>query len=232
VLVPEPIRRPAAFLFDLDGTLVDTVALRVRAWRQAFAEAGMNADDELLGPQIGSDGRRLARVVAEALGRRLDDDAAERLDARAGRLYGELNTDPRPLPGARELLAALTAHGVPWAIATSSRPEQVRASVERLRLAESPNVFDGHRVSHAKPDPELLLVAAGGLRAAPARCWSVGDSTWDIDATTAAGMVAVGVTTGLADEGQLREHGAMLVVPSLARLHSELRERGWLREAA
>ena len=207
---------PDAVIFDLDGTLVDTVATRIRAWLAAFAEAGIPADRRRVAELIGSDGRRLAREVAHEAERDLDDAGSEEVDRRAGEIYGELNRDPRPLPGARSALEALDSRGIRWAIATSSRPEQVATSVAALGLSHPPTLVDGGRVEHAKPAPDLLLVAAEDLGAAPSGCWVVGDATWDGLAGVAAGMVVIGVTAGAAvDAAALREAGAALVLETL-----------------
>ena len=206
-------------MFDLDGTLVDTVDVRIAAWKAAFAEVGIAASDAELAPMIGSDGRRLAREVAAAHGRELDRDGAEELDRRSGELYDELNRSPRALPGAHRLLEALDAVGVRWAIATSSRREQVRASIAALELGHPPLIVDGSHVEHAKPAPDLLLLAARELDLPAPRCWYVGDATWDMRAAVAAGMPAVAVTAGAAvGEDALREAGATLVVATLDEL--------------
>jgi HAD superfamily hydrolase (TIGR01509 family) len=210
---------PDAVVFDLDGTLVDTVPTRILAWREVLAEHGFVTDDATLAPMIGMDGRRLAREVAEHAGRGLDDDDAERIDREAGERFDAHNREPRPLPGAHDVLARLDAAGITWAIATSSRAEQVRGSVASLDLARPPRIVDGSRVPHAKPAPDLLLLAAHELDLAPDRCWYVGDSTWDMRASVAAGMAGVGVLAGAAVERSvLDDAGASLVVESLGQL--------------
>jgi HAD superfamily hydrolase (TIGR01509 family) len=209
-------QRPAAVVFDLDGTLVDTVPARISAWRETFAEAGIPVGDARLEPMIGMDGRALAREVALEAGRTLDDGEAEKIDRLAGERFDEHNHSPIPLPGARAALERLDAAGVTWAIATSSRAEQVAASVAALALPRMPRTVDGTRVAHAKPAPDLLLLAASELGVEPSRTWYVGDSTWDMRAARAAGMLPIGVLAGAAvDERTLREAGAARVLPSL-----------------
>jgi HAD superfamily hydrolase (TIGR01509 family) len=209
---------PAALIFDLDGTLVDTVETRIRAWLQVFAEVGIETARERVAPLIGSDGRYLARRIAEAAGTPIQDDRAEAIDRRAGEIYGQLNRDPRALPGARELLISLADRGLPWAIATSSRREQVAPSVAALRLPEAPTIVDGSHVEHAKPAPDLLLLAATELGVEAMECWYVGDSTWDMRAAVAARMLAIGVTTGSASGGELHHAGAAQVIGALSEL--------------
>jgi HAD superfamily hydrolase (TIGR01509 family) len=213
------LARPAAVIFDLDGTLVDTVGARIAGWSDVFAESDIPATRRQIEPLIGMDGRRLATDVAGAAGIELDRDRAESLDRRAGALFDEHNRDPRPLPGARECLARLDAAGVTWAIATSSRAEQVRASVASLALDRDPRIIDGSAVEHAKPAPDLLLLAADRLQAVPKECWYVGDSTWDMRSAVAAGMRAIGVVAGAAvDAKALSEAGADVVLDTLDNL--------------
>jgi phosphoglycolate phosphatase len=208
-------QRPSALIFDLDGTLVDTVQTRIAAWLQTFEEFGIPADRRQVANLIGSDGRRLARVVAEAAGKTIDAALAEEIDRRAGEVYSKLNTDPRPLPGPRELLQALDAMELRWAIATSSRPEQVGKSIESLNLSRPPKIIDGSRVEHAKPAPDLLLFAARELGIEPSHAWYVGDSIWDMQAARAAGMTAIGVASGSATADELEGAGASLTVDNL-----------------
>jgi HAD superfamily hydrolase (TIGR01509 family) len=174
---------------------------------------------------IGADGKKLAMEVASSGGRQLDDEEAGVIDRRSGQLYDALNTRPRPVPGARDLLLALAASSLPWAIATSSLPDQVRASVASLGLPELPRIVDGSHVVHAKPAPDLLLLAAEQLDVKPEQCWYVGDATWDMLASMAAGMVAVGVAYGAALEPELLNAGAQ-VVTSFDDLAADLQRRG------
>jgi HAD superfamily hydrolase (TIGR01509 family) len=199
---------PAALIFDLDGTLVDTVETRIRAWLLVFAEVGIQTDADRVAPLIGSDGRYLARRVADEAGIPIDEQRAEEIDRRAGEIYEELNRDPHPLPGSRDLLFRLDEWGLSWAIATSSRKEQVAASVAALSLPREPTIVDGSHVEHAKPAPDLLLLAARELGVEAAACWYVGDSTWDMLAAVGAGMTAIGVTTGSASADELWRAGA------------------------
>lgn len=210
--------RPGAVICDLDGTLVDTVPTRIDAWLRTFAEFGIDADRDHVASLIGSDGKWLAGQVAERTGRELAPDRAEAIDQRAGETYSELNTDPHHLPGAPEFLAALAEAGLAWAIATSSRPDQVRASVTALDLDPWPIVIDGLAVEQAKPEPDLLFAAAERLEVPPGVCWCVGDSRWDVLAAIAAGMAPIAVATGASSATELGQFGATTVVERLDQL--------------
>jgi HAD superfamily hydrolase (TIGR01509 family) len=223
MLCDQAQKQPGAMIFDLDGTLVDTVERRITAWLQAFEQAGIPASRAAVAPLIGSDGRLLARRIAAVAAVQLDDDQAEQIDKHSGEIYQVLNVDPQPLPGARELLDALDPAGIAWAIATSSRRDQVKASVDALALSGEPMVVDGGHVSHAKPEPDLLLLAAQQLAVPPADSWCVGDSTFDMQAAVAAGMRGVGVTTGSAARDALRDAGAAEVLGSLEELVERVR---------
>jgi HAD superfamily hydrolase (TIGR01509 family) len=216
--------RPRALIFDLDGTLVDTVETRIRAWLTTFAEIGIPADRDHITSLIGSDGKHLAREVAQAAGRAISDERAEEIDQRAGAVYGEMNTNPRPLPNVRDLLLALDEAGVTWAIATSSRAEQVQASVDALELPRQPHITDGSHVEHAKPAPDLLLHAAQELELSPRDCWYVGDAVWDVLAARAAAMPCVAIATGGASEQTLADAGADAVA-TIGQLRAELARR-------
>jgi HAD superfamily hydrolase (TIGR01509 family) len=213
-----PATRPGAVIFDLDGTLVDTVEARIKAWLTVFGEEGIPAARRHVAALIGTDGKRLSREVATAAGIRLEPGRDEKIDARCGVIFARLTRRPRPLPGVHELFRRLEAAGVPWAIATSSRREQVAPLVDALDLGRPPLIVDGTHVERAKPAPDLLLRAAEELHAEPARSWYVGDATWDMLAASAAGMIGVGVTSGAADAATLLNAGARHVVASLAEL--------------
>ena len=219
---------PRAMLFDLDGTLVDTVSLRVETWIVAFAEVGVHSDAAELGGLMGADGKRIAREIAERHGRPLSDHRAELVDRRAGELFGERNTAPRPLPFAREVLLAVTRAHLPWAIATSSQPAQTSASVATLELGVPPRIVDASHVIHAKPAPDLLLAGAEQLGVTARDCWYVGDATWDMIAARSAMMAGIGVTSGATTAPALRSAGAVHVIEHLAEVLDLLRQRGVL----
>lgn len=221
---------PGALVFDLDGTLVDTVEQRIVGWLRTFEEIGLPADRAHVAQLIGADGKRLAREVAAVAGREIDDDRAEAIDRRAGELYGGINTDPRPLAGVQPLLQALSRTELPWAIATSSRAEQVKASVDALRLDRPPMIVDGSHVEHAKPAPDLLLLAAERLATSPRRCWYVGDATWDVMAARACGMPSVAIASGAVSADVLAAAGATTVT-TFEELAADLRRRGLIPPA-
>ena len=217
---------PTALIFDLDGTLVDTVETRIRAWLAVFDEFDIPASRDLVAPMIGIDGKRLARDVAEEAGRPLPGGRDEEIDRRCGEIYEALNRDPQPLPGAHNLLAWLDEQEWPWGIATSSRREQVGTSLAALGLGRDPTIVDGSSVEHAKPAPDLLLKAAEALEQPPSACWCIGDSTWDMRAAVAAAMPGIGITAGAAVQAAaLREAGAVLVLDTLMELQAELHQR-------
>lgn len=217
---------PRAMLFDLDGTLVDTIGRRIDGWLAAFAEIGVSADGALIGRLCGADGKRLAREVAAAADAQLNEDEVAAIDRRAGAIFSELNTVPDPLPGARDLLLALADGPLAVVIATSSLGAQATGSVDALSLPERPIVVDGEHVEHAKPAPDLLLLAAERAGVAPDVCWYVGDATWDFLACVAAGMTGIAVPTGAVDAETLLRAGATVAIDGLDDLAIELRRRG------
>ena len=223
---PTALPEPEAILFDLDGTLVDTVPIRAESWRRAFREFGMEAPIEELGQYMGSDGRWLAGEVGRAHGRELDWVERDALDRSSGDIFSELNRQPAPLPGATELLTALEATDrLAYAIATASQPGQVMVSVNSLHLPTEPHITDASHVKLAKPEPDLLLETARQLGVAPGKCWYVGDSRWDMMAGARAGMIGVAVTTGATPAQALLEAGATIALPNLLPLLDELRRR-------
>src|SRR6266705_1121038 len=98
-------------IFDLDGTLVDTVYAHVFAWQRAFAEAGLPIDAWRIHRRIGMSGGLFTRAAAREVGRPLSAAEEAAVQSRHGEIFDELLPDPRPLPGAVELLAHLREVG-------------------------------------------------------------------------------------------------------------------------
>ncbi len=176
-----------ALIFDLDGTLVDTVYAHVFAWQLALAEAGMPIDGWRIHRRIGMSGGLFARAVAREVGRPLDDAETEAIQKRHGELFRELLPERRPLPGAIELLRELRELGVTHGIATSGRRPEIDRSLEALGVGPQTVVVERGDVLRAKPEPDLFVECARRLGAEPDDCYVVGDAVWDLLAARRAG---------------------------------------------
>jgi beta-phosphoglucomutase-like phosphatase (HAD superfamily) len=149
-----------AFLFDLDGTLVDSVYQHVLAWREALEAGGIQLAVWRIHRQIGMSGGLFVNALARETGRTLSTEEAERIHEVHTEAFKRYSSQVRPLPGAEELLNYLTEVGVPWAIATSGRIESARLSLRLLGIGEDVPIITRDLVRHAKPDPDLFLAAA------------------------------------------------------------------------
>ena len=185
-----------ALIFDLDGTLVDTVYAHVFAWQRALAERGMAIDGWRIHRRIGMSGGLFTRAVGRELGRTLGEDEAHALQDRHGALFREMLPERHPLPGAPELLAALRAAGVVHGIATSGRRPEIDASLDVLGVPADAVVVQRGDVARAKPEPDLFLECARRLGVDAADCFVVGDAVWDLLAARRAGMLSIGLLSG------------------------------------
>ena len=216
-----------AFLFDLDGTLVDSVYQHVLAWRDALEAAGIELSVWRIHRRIGMSGGLLVNALLRETGRSL---TAEEV-ARIGRLhidaYAQRVDQVRPLPGAQQLLARLTEAKVPWAIATSGRSESARLVLAKLDLPPEVPVITRDQVQHAKPDPDLFLEAAQRLGVAIGDAVVVGDSVWDMLAARRARALGVGLLSGGYGQEELERAGAYRVYQDPAELLQHLDEVGF-----
>jgi HAD superfamily hydrolase (TIGR01509 family) len=215
-----------ALIFDLDGTLVDTVYAHVFAWQRALAEMGMPIEGWRIHRRIGMSGGLFARAVAREVGRPLDDVEAEAVQLRHGELFREVLPERRPLPGAVELLAELRERGIVHGIATSGRRPEIDASLEAIGVGSETTVVERGDVRRAKPEPDLFLECARRLGAEPEDCYVVGDAVWDLLAARRARMLSVGVLSGGYGEDELTRAGAFQVYRDAADLHEALDELG------
>src|SRR5918911_1440907 len=216
----------AALIFDLDGTLVDTVYAHVFAWQKALEEAGMPIDGWRIHRRIGMSGGLFARAVAREVGRDLTREEEERLQRRHGELFVELLPQRRPLPGAVELLARLRKGRVPHGIATSGRRPEIDASLAALQVPPEMVVVERGDVVRAKPAPDLFLACQRRLGVPAEECFAVGDAVWDLLAARRASMLSIGVLTGGYGEDELTRAGAYRVYRDAAELSASLDELG------
>jgi HAD superfamily hydrolase (TIGR01509 family) len=200
-----------AFLFDLDGTLIDSVYQNVIAWRYALAKLDIDLSIWRIHRRIGMSGGLFVSALLRETGRSLSVDDIEALQQDHAAQYLELADTVRPLPGASELLAALTAHGVPWAIATSGRRAIAQRALAMLGLPDDAPMVTRDMVRHAKPDPDLFLAAAALIGVEPRNAWVVGDSVWDLLAARRAGALGIGLLSGGYGREELERAGAYRV---------------------
>ncbi len=217
--------RPA-LLFDLDGTLVDSVYQHVLAWRDALHEEGLDLSVWRIHRRIGMSGGLFLKALERELGMTIDEAQAERLRQSHAKGLLERLEQIRPLPGARELLATLSSMRVPWAIATSGAEKTARPTLAMLGIPDGTPVVTRDQVAFAKPNPDLFLAAAERLRVPPGDCFVVGDSIWDLLAAQRAGSLGVGVLSGGYGREELEQAGAYRVYEDPADLLAHLDELG------
>jgi HAD superfamily hydrolase (TIGR01509 family) len=219
-----------AFIFDLDGTLIDSVYEHVLAWREALEESGIELAVWRIHRRIGVSGGLLLNALARETGREVTPGDASRLQKLHAKAYLRQASRVRPLPGSRELLRYLTKMGVPWAIATSGLLESARPALALLEVGDDAIVITRDMVEHAKPDPDLFVAAAERLGARIAASVVVGDSVWDLLAARRAGALGVGVLSGGYGQDELERAGAYRVYQDPADLLEHLDEVGVRRE--
>jgi HAD superfamily hydrolase (TIGR01509 family) len=215
-------------IFDLDGTLVDTVYAHVLAWQQALAEAGVQIEGHRLHRHVGSSGGLLVRFAEREAGRSLSAEQEKAVRRRHDELFRQLLPRPRPLPGAADLLAALCAAGVPHAVATASYRPLIDPSLEAAGVGPGTAVVEGSGTLHGKPEPDLFLAARERLGPGAGSCVVVGDAVWDHVGARRAGMLSVGVLTGGYGEEELYHAGAFRVYRNAGDLLRNLDELGIL----
>jgi HAD superfamily hydrolase (TIGR01509 family) len=215
-----------AFLFDLDGTLVDSVYQHVLAWREALEKTGIELAVWRIHRRIGMSGGLLINGLLRETGHRVTAAEAAHLQQIHAEAYARYMAQVRPLPGARELLTYLTRNRVSFAIATSGRPESAGPTLQLLSVHPDIPVITRDQVSHAKPDPDLFLAAAARLGVEISESIVVGDSVWDLLAARRARALGVGLLSGGYGQDELEQAGAYRVYQDPADLLRHLDEVG------
>ena len=215
-----------AFLFDLDGTLVDSVYQHVLAWREALEAAGIKLSVWRIHRRIGMSGGLFVNALLRETGHQLTPEEITRMQQVHREAYAREVAQVRPLPGARELLAYLSEAGIPWIIATSGRRETAASTVRVLGLDATAPLVTRDDVRRTKPDPDLFLVAAQRLGVPITASVVVGDSVWDLLASRRAGALGVGLLSGGYGLDELERAGAYRVYDDPADLLRHLDEVG------
>jgi HAD superfamily hydrolase (TIGR01549 family) len=198
-------------LFDLDGTLVDSVYQHVLSWREALECCGIELSVWRIHRRMGMSGGLFAHALLRETGSEVSAEIAEKLQQLHAAAYTKFVSQVRPLPGAKQLLDSLTRFGVPWAIATSGRGEFARKTIQVLEVEGEFPIITRDQVEHAKPDPDLFIAAAARLKIDIHNSVVVGDSVWDLLAAQRARALGVGLLSGGYGEDELQRAGAYRV---------------------
>jgi HAD superfamily hydrolase (TIGR01509 family) len=221
-----------AFLFDLDGTLVDSVYEHVLAWHDALTDEGIKLSVWRIHRKIGMSGGLFTNILLRETGLDITQERLERLRQRHKESYTKRSHLVQPLPGARELLAYLTENGIPWAIATSGRMETARPNIENLGVdVDKAAVVTRDQVRYAKPDPDLFLEAARRINVPIQNCAVVGDSIWDLLAARRANALGIGLLSGGYGQDELERAGAYRVYEDPLDMLKHIDEVGGRRPA-
>jgi HAD superfamily hydrolase (TIGR01509 family) len=224
------MRIEPVFLFDLDGTLVDSVYQHVLAWKEALDVEGIELSIWRIHRKIGMSGGLFTNQLLREAGPDISQERIDRLRQGHAEAYRRQPCRVRPLPGARELLSFLTAAGIRWAIATSGRMETASVNLASLGVdPEQTPVVTRDQVKYAKPDPDLFLAAAARLNAPIETAVVVGDSIWDMLAATRCRALGVGLLSGGYGLDELQQSGAIRVYEDPADLLAHIDEVGGRR---
>lgn len=221
-----PASAAVAFLFDLDGTLIDSVYQHVLAWREATQAAGIELPVWRIHRQIGMSGGLMLNALLRETGRPVSKKEAEHIQAVHAKAFAEQASSLRILPGAQELLDTLAAEGVAHAIATSGRLHNARHALKLLKLHNDVPIVTRDDVRFAKPDPDLFLAAGQRLNVPMSRCVIVGDSVWDLLAARRAFGLGIGLLSGGYGREELERAGSYRVYQDPAELLRHLDEVG------
>jgi HAD superfamily hydrolase (TIGR01549 family) len=216
-----------AFLFDLDGTLVDSVYQHVLAWHEALTAEGIELSIWRIHRRIGMSGGLLTNMLLRETGIEIEPARIERLQWLHSEAYKRRLDEVRPLPGAAELLSFLTLARIPWAVATSGRLETASLALAKIGLDTSGvPIITRDQVRFAKPDPDLFIAAAERLGIDIAATFVVGDSVWDMLAAQRARALGVGLLSGGYGLDELERAGAYRVFDDPADLLQHIDELG------
>jgi HAD superfamily hydrolase (TIGR01549 family) len=215
-----------AFLFDLDGTLIDSVYEHVDAWSKALRGAGIILPNWKVHRRIGMSGESFLRELGRERGRPLHRSKIERLEQRHDSEFTQRISSLEPLNGARELLKHLSSIEVPWAIASTGNSKQTMRLLKMLSVPKSTPVITGDDVEKTKPSPDVFIVAAERLNVSIKDSIVVGDSTWDLLAAVRKGALGVGLLSGGYGQAELERAGAFRVYDDPADLLMHLEQLG------
>jgi len=198
-----------AVIFDVDGTLVDSNDLHVEAWRLAFRNFGKEVSYEELHEQMGKGSDQLMPVFCSA--EELNQFGEELERSRAELFTTEYLPRVRPFPKVRELFERIKAEALIIALASSAKEEELEQHKKSLRIKDLVEaVASADDVKRSKPYPDIFQAALGSLgNVEPQEVVVVGDTPYDVDAATRAGMRTISLLSGGFTQADLQAAGTV-----------------------
>lgn len=230
--VPHAVTVPdkPALLFDLDGTLLDSVYEHVAAWREALGVKGIHVPSVRIHRSVGMSGKLMLRDILGEMNIKTTDEKLNALEKIRKKYFEKKLSSVQVLPGTRELLKYLSAMRVPWAIATSGDRKTVERMIRPLGIPKGAPVVTGDDVDRNKPHPDVFQLAASRLGVALTDCTVIGDSVWDLLAAQRAKALGVGLLSGGYSADELAAAGGFRIYRDPAQLLERITEIGVLPE--
>ncbi|MCS3470074.1 HAD superfamily hydrolase (TIGR01549 family) [Pseudomonas sp. JUb42] len=206
------MRPQTSFIFDLDGTLTDSVYQNVAAWKEALDAEGIPLAMWRIHRKIGMSGGLMLKSLSRETGLDISEEQAQRLSEKHARAYQRLQGQIVALPGAVQLLDALSRDNLKWCIATSGGVDTAKINLKALELDfDDIEIVTRDDVTYGKPDPDLFLAAAQRMNVDIQECLVIGDAIWDMLAARRCKATGVGLLSGGYDIGELERAGALRV---------------------
>jgi HAD superfamily hydrolase (TIGR01549 family) len=206
------MRPQTSFIFDLDGTLTDSVYQNVAAWKEALDAEEIPLAMWRIHRKIGMSGGLMLKSLSRETGLDINAKQAERLSEKHAQAYERLQGQIIALPGAVDLLESLTDANIDWCIATSGGAETAKINLKALGLGlDEIKIITRDDVKYGKPDPDLFLAAAHRMDVAIEECLVIGDAVWDMLAARRCKATGIGLLSGGYDIGELERAGALRV---------------------
>jgi len=200
-----------AVLFDLDGTLIDSVYPHVLAWAQALDSIGVFVPRWKIHRRIGMSGKTFVRELLRELPSRHRRVDLEQLEHKHDAAFSRMLPGIHALPGSDQLLSHLVRRKVRVAIATTGGRKATSVLLKKLKLPSSIPILTGDDVENAKPSPDIFVAAAQCLDVEISDCIVVGDSVWDLLAAGRKSALGVGLLSGGYGQENLERAGAFRV---------------------
>ncbi|HZQ19984.1 MAG TPA: HAD family phosphatase [Terriglobales bacterium] len=216
-----------AFLFDVDGTLIDSVYEHVETWSKTLKTVGIVIPQWKLHRRIGMSGQSfISELFREIKRNALRKGEIEKLEQLHAAEFSKRIPSLKPLPGAQDLLAHLSSIKARWAIATTGNAKHTKRLLKPLRIPKGVPVITGDDVNKTKPAPDAFVLAADRLRVSMEDCIVVGDSVWDLLAAVRKRALGVGLLSGGSGPEELERAGAFRVYDDPADLLLHLEQLG------